>query len=99
MTVKKAVHFFYDVISPYSWIAFEVLLRHQKIWPSMDLKLRPFYLGGILRGAANPPPAKTVPNKARYGPRDIARLAQYYSVPAKIPPDFFDVAFNPKTVN
>jgi len=99
MVVKKAVHFFYDVISPYSWIGFEILVRHQKLWPSMDLRLRPFYLGGILRGASNPPPAKTVPNKGLYSPKDIARLAVYFGVPAKIPPDFFDVAFNPKTVN
>lgn len=31
MSVRRiAVH--YDVISPYSWIGFEQILRHQRIW-------------------------------------------------------------------
>ncbi|KAJ8319835.1 hypothetical protein KUTeg_001422 [Tegillarca granosa] len=80
--VRKSVELFYDVISPYSWIAFEVLCRYNKRW-NMDLKLKPFFLGGIMQGSGNKPPA-LVANKAQYMIHDLNRLANYYAVPINL---------------
>ena len=48
----------------------------------MDLKLRPFFLGGIMKESGNRPPMM-VPNKGVYMNKDIARIASYFGVPLK----------------
>ncbi|CAL1534664.1 unnamed protein product [Lymnaea stagnalis] len=80
---KKSVDFFYDIVSPYSWLAFEVICRYQHRW-NIALKLRPFYLGGIMNEAGNKPPA-LVPNKGAYMIKDVARIAKHHDVPLKFP--------------
>ena len=40
---KVAVDLFFDIVSPYSYLAFESLVRYQSIWDRMDLKLRPVF--------------------------------------------------------
>ncbi|XP_013412026.1 glutathione S-transferase kappa 1-like [Lingula anatina] len=90
--VKKTVELFYDVISPYSWLAFEVLTRYKTKW-NMDLQLKPFFLGGIMQGAGNRPPG-LVPNKMAYMDQDLKRLGGYFRVPLKAPSDPADVMFN-----
>ncbi|XP_030639676.1 glutathione S-transferase kappa 1 [Chanos chanos] len=88
---KKLVELFYDVVSPYSWLAFEVLCRYRNVW-NIDLKLRPAFLGGIMQGSGNKPPAM-VPNKGMYMTTDLTRLAQYFSVPLVQPADPFEAMF------
>lgn len=39
------IEFFYDIMSPYSFFAFEVLSRYQRLW-NVTLELRPILLGG-----------------------------------------------------
>ncbi|XP_025056546.1 glutathione S-transferase kappa 1 isoform X3 [Alligator sinensis] len=48
MAAARRVQLFYDVVSPYSWLAFEALCRYQHIW-NVDLHLRPAVLGGIMK--------------------------------------------------
>ncbi|XP_043935779.1 glutathione S-transferase kappa 1 isoform X2 [Protopterus annectens] len=43
----KLLELFYDVVSPYSWLAFEVLCRYRNVW-NVDLRLRPGFLGGLM---------------------------------------------------
>lgn len=82
---KIVVELFYDVVSPYAWIAFEVLLRYRPIWTSMDLKLKPVFLGGLIHESGNRSPV-FVPNKGNYNfNNDLPRLAKYYDVPIKVP--------------
>ncbi|KAK3592601.1 hypothetical protein CHS0354_001769 [Potamilus streckersoni] len=88
---KKTVELFYDVVSPYTWFAFEVLTRYKTKW-NMDLKLKPFFLGGVMKGSDNKPPA-TVPNKARYLDKDVKRCAQYFQVPLNLPKNPAEVMF------
>jgi len=76
---KKSVQLFYDVVSPFSWIAFEVLSRYQQKWP-IDVQLKPIFLGGIMQGTGNKPPM-TLPAKAKYQFKEIPLLARHFGVP------------------
>ncbi|XP_047018052.1 glutathione S-transferase kappa 1 isoform X2 [Ictalurus punctatus] len=58
---RKVIELFYDVVSPYSWLAFEVLCRYRNVW-NIELKFHPAFLGGVMQGSGNRPPAM-VPNK------------------------------------
>ena len=46
---KKTIQLFYDVVSPYSWFAFEILCRYKTKWP-IELQLKPIFNGGLLAG-------------------------------------------------
>uniref|UniRef100_A0A672LJH6 Glutathione S-transferase kappa 1 n=1 Tax=Sinocyclocheilus grahami TaxID=75366 RepID=A0A672LJH6_SINGR len=46
----KVVELFYDVVSPYSWLAFEMLCRYRNVW-NIDLKFKPAYLAGVIYGS------------------------------------------------
>jgi len=81
---KKAVHFFYDVVSPYSYFGFEILCRYKSRW-NLDLKLRPFFLGGVMKGSGNKPPAMHAPDKGKYLSVDVERCSKYYDLPTKFP--------------
>ncbi|NXK56381.1 GSTK1 transferase, partial [Chauna torquata] len=85
--VRTLVELFYDVVSPYSWLSFEVLCRYQHIW-NIDLRFRPAFLGGIMQSTGNKPPAM-LPKRAEYMLKDIKRMAKYYQVPVTISEDDF----------
>lgn len=89
---KVAVDFFYDVISPYSWLGLEAITRHAAVWPAVELKLRPFFLGTIMAETKNKPPL-LVKAKQMYGIADIARLSAFYGVPLTVPAAFKDYVF------
>ncbi|KAG8009982.1 Glutathione S-transferase kappa 1 [Nibea albiflora] len=92
MTSKKVIELFYDVVSPYSWLGFEVMCRYRQVW-NIELKLRPAFLGGIMQGSGNKPPG-LVPNKFLYMTKDLNRLAGYFGVPLQSPSDPFEAMFN-----
>ncbi|KXJ22591.1 glutathione S-transferase kappa 1 [Exaiptasia diaphana] len=89
---KRTVELFYDVLSPYSWVAFEVLCRYRPVW-HLDLRFRPFFLGGVMNSSGNRPPAM-VPAKGAYMAKDLKRLREFYGVPLQQPKDFADVMLN-----
>ncbi|MEE6520095.1 hypothetical protein FKM82_017889 [Ascaphus truei] len=89
MSNRRLVELFYDVVSPYSWLGFEVLCRYRSIW-NVDIRLRPAFLGGIMSASGNSPPA-LVPKKAAYMVKDLERQAEFYQVPVRQPKDFFQV--------
>uniref|UniRef100_A0A4W6D9I5 Glutathione S-transferase kappa n=1 Tax=Lates calcarifer TaxID=8187 RepID=A0A4W6D9I5_LATCA len=91
MTSRKVVELFYDVVSPYSWLGFEVMCRYRNVW-NIELKLRPAFLGGIMQGSGNKPPG-LVPNKFLYMTKDLNRLAEYFDVPLQAPSDPFEAMF------
>ena len=53
---RLVVELYYDVVSPYSYFCFEALTRYRQPW-DMDLRLKPFHLGGVMKAANNKPPA------------------------------------------
>ncbi|XP_078027753.1 glutathione S-transferase kappa 1-like isoform X1 [Epinephelus lanceolatus] len=95
MTSKKVIEVFYDVVSPYSWLGFEVMCRYRHVW-NIELKLRPAFLGGIMQGAGNKPPG-LVPNKFMYMMKDLTRLSEYFGVPLQKPSDPFEAMFQKGT--
>ena len=46
----------------------------------MDLILRPFFLGGVMKETGNRPPMM-VPAKGLYMAKDLARNAKYFALP------------------
>ncbi|KAG8200573.1 hypothetical protein JTE90_000645 [Oedothorax gibbosus] len=91
------IEFFYDIISPYSYLAFEVLNRYQSVW-KINLKLKPMLLGGVLKSSGNSPPA-VVPNKGIYMAEDLKRLQAYYKVPLYLPGNMMDLIMKKGSLN
>ncbi|CAM9883541.1 unnamed protein product [Pylaiella littoralis] len=75
------IDFFYDVASPYSWLAFETLMRYRTlgVWDA-EITLRPFFLGGVMKATGNTPPG-TLKSKGRYMARDLARMSRHHGAP------------------
>ncbi|OQR69294.1 glutathione S-transferase kappa 1-like [Tropilaelaps mercedesae] len=94
---RLVVELYYDVVSPFSYLCFEALCRYRTPW-DMDLRLKPFNLGAVMRESGNAPPAM-VPNRARYMLKDLKRLSSYYQVPLQIPKEFMSWILSKSTVN
>jgi len=90
--MKTRVDLFFDVISPYSWLSFEALSRYKTVW-NIDLKLRPYFLSGIMSLAENRPPMM-VPAKGAYMQKDLHRMRYYWSVPLNAPKDPVETMLN-----
>ena len=81
------IELFYDIVSPYSYLAFVALERYRPIW-QMDLVLRPAFLGGVMKAVGNVPPA-SLPQRAPYLIKDILRLSRWFGTPPlALPPSF-----------
>lgn len=79
----KVIKLFYDISSPYSWLAFEVLCRYKNVW-NMELKLKPAHLAGVMYGSGNQHPGLN-PSKLLYMTSDLTLLSQYFGVPMHRP--------------
>uniref|UniRef100_A0A7N9AVY2 Glutathione S-transferase kappa n=1 Tax=Mastacembelus armatus TaxID=205130 RepID=A0A7N9AVY2_9TELE len=88
---STVVELFYDVASPYSWLGFEVICRYKNVW-NIDLKFRPAFLGGVMKGSGNKSPAM-VQKKVLYMDKDLSRLRDYFNVPMQHPADPIGVIF------
>ncbi|CEL59641.1 Glutathione S-transferase kappa 1 OS=Mus musculus GN=Gstk1 PE=1 SV=3 [Rhizoctonia solani AG-1 IB] len=64
----------YDIVSPYSYLAFESLTRYRDLW-NIDLELCPYFLGGVMVAANNRPPM-SVKLKGHYLSQEIKRLGE-----------------------
>nr|QGA31152.1 glutathione transferase kappa 1 [Pardosa pseudoannulata] len=89
--------FFYDVLSPYSYLAFEVIHRYKPVW-NINLKLKPMLLGRVMKSSGNSPPG-LVPNKRNYMGQDLKRLQKYFQVPLFLPDNLMDFIMKGGSVN
>jgi 2-hydroxychromene-2-carboxylate isomerase len=82
----KRVEFFFDLSSPYSYLAATQL-------PSLcrrngaELVYRPMVLYAVFRAAGNTLPAE-VPHKARWMGQDLMRWAKHYGIPFRMSSHF-----------
>lgn len=81
--MKNRVEFYYDLASPYSYLA---STRIEGICEKYDAELewKPFLLGGILKETGNRAPIE-VPNKKVYVIKDLEAWARYYGVAFNFP--------------
>ncbi|PWZ01860.1 thioredoxin-like protein [Testicularia cyperi] len=72
------VQFYFDCVSPWSYVAFQVIRRYQSAW-NLDITYKPINLGYVMKYSGNKPPI-SVPNKGAWmwGERD--RAAVFYGV-------------------
>ncbi len=82
----KRVEFYYDLVSPYSYLAHG---RVEGICEEhgAELVLRPMLLGGVHKAVGLQAPIE-IPAKGRYQLRDIQRWARYYGLPMRFPEPF-----------
>lgn len=90
------IELFYDVVSPYSRVAFEALTRWAPLWEA-TLVLRPFFLGGAMKATGNEPPAN-LPARGTYMMQDLERVGRYFEAPLVLPNDFPKRTLSPMRV-
>lgn len=93
----RVLELFYDVLSPYSWLGFEVLCRYQHLW-NIKLQLRPALIAGIMKDSGNRPPSM-LPRKGQYVYKEIPLLKQFFQVPICFPKDFSNVVLKKGSKN
>lgn len=80
------VEFFYDLVSPYSYLAYgqveKVCEEHEA-----ELVLRPMLLGAVHNAAGVKAPIE-IEAKSRYQIKDIHRWAEHYDLPLDFPKPF-----------
>ncbi len=82
--MSRKVEFFFDVVSPYSYVAAVQVSRSPLL---ADAQWRPFLLGGVFKATGNHPPI-AVPAKGQYMAQDLQRLFGYYDMPYCFPSVF-----------
>jgi 2-hydroxychromene-2-carboxylate isomerase len=82
----RRVEFFFDLVSPYSYLAHSQLGRISEE-QGVELVLRPMLLGGVLNAVGLQAPID-VPGKGGYQVRDIKRWAGRYGLPMRFPEPF-----------
>lgn len=78
---------YYDVVSPWSYVAYELLKRYRAPW-AVQLELKPAFLGGVMQASGNKPPL-TVKNKGLWmNGVDLPFVARWAGITAKLPDKF-----------
>ena len=82
--MSRKVEFFFDVVSPYSYVAAVQVARSPLL---QEVEWRPFLLGGVFKATGNQAPI-AVPAKGQYMAQDLQRLFAYYAMPYRFPGSF-----------
>eukprot|EP00043_Microstomoeca_roanoka_P019991 m.233599 g.233599 ORF g.233599 m.233599 type:complete len:231 (-) comp17083_c0_seq15:2123-2815(-) len=87
----RRIEFIYDVLSPYSYVGFELLKRYIQPW-KLDVQYKPVLIGGLFKAAGNRPPG-LVPLKEKYMYVDLNRHRTFDGVDINLPEDVNYVLF------
>lgn len=85
MSNPVKLEFFWDVGSPYTYLA-STQLAGMRSRTGAEIVTRPMLLGGVFKSTSNHMPAAVV-QKARYMAEDLRRWRDHYGVKLLIPPD------------
>lgn len=86
MSEAKAIDFYFDLTSPYSYVAAE-LIESIAREGGRKVNYKPTLLGFIFQSTGNTPPMMN-PTKGKYTARDFARTASFYKLPINFPKKF-----------
>lgn len=86
MTSNLSLEFFWDAVSPYTYLAATQMAKLREDTGATIL-WRPFFLGGVFKLSGNKPPMQ-LPAKSKYLPQDLQAWAAYYQVPLTFPASF-----------
>lgn len=90
--MTKTVDFYYDYISPASYLAWTQLADICKR-NNASINYKPVFLGGILKANASNSPV-LIPAKWEWMKADFLRYAEYYNVPYQLNPHFIFSTLN-----
>jgi 2-hydroxychromene-2-carboxylate isomerase len=77
--VSKSVEFFFDYVSPYSYLAdFQLTLFN-----NIEIIYRPMLLGAVMQATNNKPPG-IIPSKGAYIAKDLELWSRHYGIPFRL---------------
>jgi len=82
----KTVEFYFDLGSPYSYLAYYRLLQMAE-QQEIQIVYKPILLGGVFKATGNRSPIE-IPVKGAYSILDMQRWAEYYHIPMQMNPHF-----------
>ena len=82
----KSVEFYFDLGSPYSYLAYYRLLQIAE-QQEIQIVYKPILLGGVFKATGNRSPIE-IPVKGVYSILDMQRWAEYYHIPMHMNPHF-----------
>ena len=85
-TQQQKVEFYFDLGSPFSYLAFYKLQEITKKYNAV-IDYTPILLGGIFKSTGNKSPIE-VPVKGIYSMQDLSRWSDYYQIPMQMNPYF-----------
>ncbi len=85
--MNTAIEFFFDLVSPYSYLASEKIEELAK-QNNRELIWKPFLLGGLFKALDAPPAPGLLPYKKPYLFKDLDRLARFHRIPFNTPSEF-----------
>ena len=85
--MEKQIDFYFDVVSPYTYVASK-LIEEVAQRCNAELLWKPILLGGIFKAVGTQSAPGLTPVKKPYLLNDLQRLAEYYKFTLKMPDDF-----------
>ena len=82
----KSVEFYFDLGSPYSYLAYYRLLKMAE-QQEIQIVYKPILLGGVFKATGNRSPIE-IPVKGAFSILDMQRWAEYYHIPMQMNPHF-----------
>ena len=82
----KSVEFYFDLGSPYSYLAYYRLLQIAE-QQEIQIVYKPILLGGVFKATGIRSPIE-IPVKGAYSILDMQRWAEYYQIPMQMNPHF-----------
>ena len=82
----KSVEFYFDLGSPYSYLAYYRLLQMAE-QQEIQIVYKPILLGGVFKATGNRSPIE-IPVKGAYSILDMQRWAESYQIPMQMNPHF-----------